>query len=723
MHGRAIFFACAVGASLPLPVMAQSESSDSRSPVEIIVVESARRTEANDITPGESAAPVPDAMEVLARLPGANVNHNGPLSGQAQYRGLFGPRMTVTVDGMRITPGGPNWMDSPLHYVPAGLTQRVTMTRGIAPVSAGPGIGGLVEAEAKSSAFTSTRELKTQGAVALASMSNGGSSASAFVAVSNDSHRFDFTASRDEGNGIDSAVGPIADTKYGRSTYGLSYGYRWSDSELAVKLSHTDTDPTGTPSLPMDIRFFDTDRINASFMTRVANADVSVRVFSTDIMHAMDNYSLREPPDFSQLPLPPFTGDDKRRVDVDANAVGFKADARIDLDAGMLTFGVDGNNEAHTAIVSDPDFAPFFVDNFRDANQDYIGLFGEWLGDLFSSWDFELGVRYTRVESDADTVDAFPAVLADMNPGTWVPGTPPYAVKVLRDRFNARERSVTDNNVDVVVEFDRTMNESTRIGFGYARKTRSPMYVERYMWIPLEVNSGLGDMNNYVGDVGLKPEISDQLELSLDWRFDRGYFSPRIFYRKVGDYIEGVQSTDPIVIAVSANASGDPTPLQFANVDARLYGFDIVSRYEFSDRLRLDTTLNFVRGRRADVGDDLFRIAPPNARLALSSDWHNWSFTVETVLVGEQNRISRTIVLDEPRSSNAPIPGYGLVNLYASWQRDDRLTVRFGVENAADRRYTDPMAGFNRVTGSVVPVGARVYGAGLNAFGRIQLSW
>jgi iron complex outermembrane receptor protein len=666
---------------------------------------------------------MPDAMEVLARLPGANVNRNGPLSGQAQYRGLFGPRMTVTVDGMRVTPGGPNWMDSPLHYMPAGLTSRVTLTRGIAPVSAGPGIGGLVEAESLSSMFTDAGEFQSSGEIALSAMSNDGTAASAFVALANDAHRFDFTASREEGDGVESADGLIAATRYGRKTYGLSYGYRFDDSELGVELSHTDTDPSGTPSLPMDIRFFDTDRLNALFKTRVANADVSLRIISTDITHQMENYRLREAPDFSTLPLPPFVDDDKRFVDVAAAADGFVAKAALDIGNGTLSIGADGNDETHTAIVGDPDFAPFFVDNFNQASQDYVGVFGEWIGDLFAEWDIEIGARYTRVDSNAGPVDAFPAVLADMNPGMWTPGTPPYAVKVLRDRFNARSRTVTDDNVDFVLEFDRSLNASTRIGFGYAHKTRSPMYVERYMWIPLEVNSGLGDMNNYVGNIDLKPEQSDQIELSIDWRFDRGYLSPRIFWREIDDYIQGVLSTDPVVIAVSANASGDPTPLQFTNVDARLYGFDLVARYEFSDMLRLDTTLNFVHGERTDVSDNLYRIAPLNARLALSSDWRDWSFTVETVLVDRQTRISRTIVLDEPRSSNAPIPGYGLVNLYARWQQNEKLSVRFGVDNAFDRRYTDPTSGFNRVANSIAAVGAYLPGAGINAYGRVQWNW
>jgi len=39
-------------------------------------------------------APVttPDAAELLRRAPGANVNRNGPLTGIAQYRGMYGDK-------------------------------------------------------------------------------------------------------------------------------------------------------------------------------------------------------------------------------------------------------------------------------------------------------------------------------------------------------------------------------------------------------------------------------------------------------------------------------------------------------------------------------------------------------------------------------------------------------------------------------------------------------
>jgi len=72
-------------------------------------------------------APVttPDAAELLRRAPGANVNRNGPLTGIAQYRGMYGERVNVQVNGMHIATGGPNGLDPPLSYVPRGQLESL----------------------------------------------------------------------------------------------------------------------------------------------------------------------------------------------------------------------------------------------------------------------------------------------------------------------------------------------------------------------------------------------------------------------------------------------------------------------------------------------------------------------------------------------------------------------------------------------------------------------
>ena len=40
-----------------------------------------------------------DTAQMLRKMPGANLNKNGELTGIAQYRGMFGDRISVAVDG------------------------------------------------------------------------------------------------------------------------------------------------------------------------------------------------------------------------------------------------------------------------------------------------------------------------------------------------------------------------------------------------------------------------------------------------------------------------------------------------------------------------------------------------------------------------------------------------------------------------------------------------
>ena len=123
------------------------------------------------------------------------------------------------------------------------------------------------------------------------------------------------------------------------------------------------------------------------------------------------------------------------------------------------------------------------------------------------------------------------------------PVSPMCSVRNLRDSFNSANRKITDKNVEAVAKLDYEFNEGLLVGIGYAHKIRPPSYIERYLWIPLETNSGLGDMNNYVGNLALKPEQSNQVELHLEFNYEAGFFSPRIFYRDVKDYIQGEATT------------------------------------------------------------------------------------------------------------------------------------------------------------------------------------
>ena len=76
-------------------------------------------------------------------------------------------------------------------------------------------------------------------------------------------------------------------------------------------------------------------------------------------------------------------------------------------------------------------------------------------------------------------------------------GTPPRAVFVLRERFNGADRDQSDTLLDWMARLNHQLSENWSLEVGLARKSRLPIYLERYLWIPLEVNAGLGDGNNY----------------------------------------------------------------------------------------------------------------------------------------------------------------------------------------------------------------------------------
>ena len=97
----------------------------------------------------------PDVAQLLKKAPGANVNSNGPLTGIPQYRGMFGSRIAISVDGSQLAPSGPNWMDPPLSYAVGGQLESLEVYRGIVPVGvAQESIGGAIDAKANRGSFS-----------------------------------------------------------------------------------------------------------------------------------------------------------------------------------------------------------------------------------------------------------------------------------------------------------------------------------------------------------------------------------------------------------------------------------------------------------------------------------------------------------------------------------------------------------------------------------------
>ena len=103
-------------------------------------------------------------------------------------------------------------------------------------------------------------------------------------------------------------------------------------------------------------------------------------------------------------------------------------------------------------------------------------------------------------------------------------------------------------------------------------------------------------------------------------------------------------------------------------------------------------------------------------RLGLNWTEDIWSVTLERVGYASRHSVSRT-------NSEQPSSGYMIANLFGQVAIRPGVMLSAGIENLFDRFYAEPLASYNRVMNSDVPVGARLPAPGRSGFVRLGLAF
>jgi len=679
--------------------------------VEEIVVVGVRDT--HTVRTDDTLVAPPDTAQLLRKMPGANINKNGELTGIAQYRGMYGDRIKVSVNGAQISGAGPNAMDSPLHYAPVAILESLTINRGITPVSKGQEtIGGYVEAVTYTGEYGNSNDFSFDGRTYFGAQSvNAGTVASGFFSLANRSHIFRSFVMQEEGNDLKFPGGKIVPSSYERERFDLGYSFKTGDHEFSIDFARNNTKDAGTASLPMDIRSIDSDLFRSRYVYSGADSTFTAEFSASDNEHWMSNYHMRLPPQDSAAG--PGATRYRRNWAVSQN-YGFSLQLEQFVSDGTWLYGVDGYLSTHRSIISNPNAMPFYIANFNDSERNVFGAFVERELSLSDRIGLEAGVRVNRVSMDTEPVSAN---LNPMNVTTGMPVMMNGMAGMLSTAFNNQSLAKTDTNYDWFARLSIEAGVNSTWYVGAARKTRSPSYQERYLWIPLEATGGLADGKTYIGDPSLDPEVAHEVELGLDYESGRIEFLPRLFYKEVSDFVQGTPSTNMqanTFAQMMANMGmGLPGPLQFSNVDATFYGLDFESRFELNNRLSLRAILSIVRGERDDINDNLYRISPDNLILALDYFGNSWSGSLESVNYADQNRVSATNI--EQKTG-----GYSTVNLTARFTLPYEVQLGAGIENLLDKEYQDHLSAYNRAFNPDVAMRERMPGLGRNIYARLM---
>lgn len=648
----------------------------------IVVEGSAMRSGTFGTAPDSSG--LKDTASLLKRVPGANVNRNGPLTGIASYRGMFGSRINISIDGANMKEVGPNSMDPPLSHIPAPLTGKLTVHRGISPVSSGiESFGGSMHAESKKGRFAEGDGIETSGTASMGfGSSDDGYYGSLLGAVANKNHKLYLSGSKEQGRDYRIKNNQKQDsTQYDREAFTTGYGYQREGHDFGINYSNNNTGHTGTPALPMDINYVRGGLYDTNYSWDIGDGyKVKTNMYYQKMRHLMDNTTLRD------VSGPAMTN----RTRVEAGGIDLAVDMPL-LD-GILTVGVNGDQANHDADATmDMGMMGVMTTNFfNNVERDRYSIFTEWTGEIVSDLEMELGARFTHTWSDAGKASTSAMMNPPMNP---------YLQSDLT-AFNNADRKQNFNDADLVAILRYAFSSELDIEVGLARKNRAPTYQELYLWTNNKAVGGFADGSVYIGDINLDHETAYQCDLGFDWHTENAYIAPRFFYHYVDDYIQGE--------ATSRMTMTSGPVLQWSNITAQFYGVDLEAGYTFTENWRVDAGLNYVRGERVNSStsdSDLYRIAPLNGRTQLTYEQSGWMGAIEGVFYADQGDVAGY-------NQEQKTKGYILMNLRGKYEPYQGVVIGTGIENVLDTKHYDHLGGYqnhDRSQGRVAMPGRNIY--------------
>lgn len=660
-------FVAALMISVSIPAIARCEENSK----EVVIISAARPN-----LPSENLAKaqeinndsVIDAASILNNTAGAAIIHNGIQTGIVQLNGLSQDRVKIRIDGMEITPGCPNHMDPPMHYVNAQNIDKIAIAVGITSVvSGGDSIGGTVTINTIAPQFSESDEMDLSGRIDARYLgATDGYDVSISTNIGFEKIAFRVNADANKGDDLKYSGGVAALTRYKSSKIGLDSEFQIGDTQWGFGIANQWSRDIGTPALGMDMAVDDAQSIKLGFVRDLEIGRLSGRFFSHQIDHIMDNYSLRTATPSNM----------KMRAPAESDDLGYALGLDMSFGSSNLKIGTDGHFNKFD-VYQENLANGMKRDMFSAGTRDRTGVYAEYDNRIGEKLRLVLGARFEALETD-------------MGPIQYVMMMNENAAK---DSFNSANKFRRDYNFDFTMVTSYSLSQNLKFELGLAQKTRSPSLVERYLWSPSSTY-GLADGRNYLGNLDLKPEISRQIALSSKIRFGALKFEPSVYFNRIDDYIQGV------AVSTAADAV-----LKFQNIKAEIYGLNADFDYQLGEKTNIYGNLSYARGKDKTYSDNLYRIAPLRGTIGIEVSVFGLKNLFEIKASTKQDKTAKY-------NNELKTDGWAIANFKSRYEFNENFGLNFGIENLFDEFYAEHLSGINRVNnapyGGDLAVGARI---------------
>ncbi len=234
------------------------------------------------------------------------------------------------------------------------------------------------------------------------------------------------------------------------------------------------------------------------------------------------------------------------------------------------------------------------------------------------------------------------------------------------------------------------------VGASVARSFRHPTIEELYSDGP-----HLADFSYDIGEPALSTERGWGGDLFVRSEQDRLNLEVAGFYNRIDDYIS-YDPTGESVRVIRDGAAPRQTPVfEARNSDVEFYGAEGMVEWEFYNRFVLDTTVSYTRAARRDSGEPLAFIPPLSGKLDLRYEGRPFFGSIGVESKASQNRVPDPVEIgDSVERPQETTDGYTVAHAMLGWRHDgERMehSVMLQGRNITDRTTFDHMSRIKEV--------------------------
>lgn len=591
--------------------------------------------------PRQAIQPIPasDGAAYLKTFMGFNAVQSGGSNGDVTFRGMFGSRIKILVDGAENLGACPNRMDAPTSYIAPQSYERIDVVKGPQTVLYPMGSAATVNFERAAPRDLDQQPLQGQMDAVFGSF--GRIDQNLNMTIGNRSGYARLNAGRSQSDSYQDGLGKTVPSAWQKWNVDAALG--WTPGADSVFELHGGTSDGNAlyGGRMMDGAQFKRQSIGLWAQQQFDHPmlkQLQARIDYSDNDHVMDNFSLRTFQPSMMMAMPMAMNVARQTLNA-----RLKADYQIGAVTGQS--GIDMQHSSHSGRMGRHDSyvsKPYL----KDARFRNYGAFSE------------LNVPFNR-----DNQVVFGARLDDTH------------LEDLR-AVSADSGLNTTRHHTAIGGFARIEHNTAATGWlaGLGFVERMPDYWE--LFTPVHGNAGSSNTFN-----GVNPEKTAQVDVA--YRFKHGRLNTNIaaYYGIINDFI----------LIKYHQHGGDMMGMMrpsAGNVDATIAGAEAGVGYRFDQQLSVDAHLAYAWGKNTTHHSALPQIAPLEGRLNVKYAVNDYSIAALLRLVAAQNRIA-------PHQGNivgfdmAPSVGFSTLSLNGSYQFNQHVNWSVGIDNVLDKTYSE----------------------------------